>query len=56
MSDYTDQLNCDHEDGLEGKGSVAEVKQVLQTGAQQLQHHGIVLPTRPKVVHLRNTL
>ncbi len=56
MRDHTDQLDCDHQDGLEGKGSVAEVKKVLQTGAQQLQHHSIVFPTRPKVVHLRNTL
>lgn len=50
------QLYGYHEDGLEGEGAVTEIKQVFQAGPQQLQHHGIVLPTWPKVVHLRNTL
>ncbi len=52
----THQLNGHHQDGLEGEGSVTQVKEILKTGAEQLQNHGIVFPTGPKIENLRQTL
>lgn len=49
------QLYGYHEDGLQGESAVAEVEQILQAGAEELQDHGIVLPTWPEVKHLRDT-
>lgn len=51
---HTHQLNGYHEDGFQGESAVAEVEQILQTGAEELQDHGVVLPAWPEVKHLRN--
>lgn len=48
----THQLDGYHEDSLQGKGPVTKVKEVLQAGSQQLQNHGVVLPTWAEVEHL----
>lgn len=50
------QLNGNHENRLERESSVTQVEQILQAGPQQLQHHSVVLPARPKVVHLGDAL
>ena len=34
--------------------SLAQVKEVFQAGSQELQHHGVVLPTWTKVINLRD--
>lgn len=52
----THQLNGDHQDGLEGECSVTQVKEILKTGAEQLQNHGVVFPTGPEIEDLRQTL
>lgn len=49
------QLDGDHQDGFEGEGAVAQIEQILQAGAQQLQHHGVVFPAGAEVVNLRNS-
>lgn len=41
--DARDELVGQQENGLERELAVAEVEQVLQTGAEQVQHHGIVV-------------
>lgn len=51
-----DQLDGDHEHRLECERAITQVKQVLQARPEQLQHHGIVLPTRAEVVDLRDAL
>lgn len=50
----THQLYGYHEDGLQGESAVTEVEQILQAGAEKLQDHGVVLPARPEIKHLRN--
>lgn len=50
------QLDSDHQHRLQCEGAVAQVEKVLQAGPQQLQHHGVVLPTRAEVVDLRDSL
>lgn len=41
--DAGDELICQQEDGLERELAVAEVEQILQTGAEEVQNHGIVV-------------
>lgn len=52
---WTHKLDGYHEDSLQRKGPVTKVKEVLQAGSQQLQNHGIVLPTGAEVEHLGHT-
>lgn len=41
--DSGDELVREEEDGLQRELSVAEVEQILQTGAKKVQNHGIVI-------------
>lgn len=41
--DARDELVRKQEDGLKRELAVAEVEQVLQTGAKEIQHHGVVV-------------
>lgn len=41
--DARDELVRQQEDGLERELAVAEVEQILQTGTEEVQHHGIVV-------------
>lgn len=41
--DAGDELVGQQEDGLQRELAVAEVEQVLQTGSEEIQHHGIVV-------------
>lgn len=44
----------DHQDGFQRELPVAQVEQVLQRRAEQLQDHGVVVfPHRPVEVHSR---
>ena len=52
----TDQLNGDHENGLQAELASTSFKQVLQTRAQKLHNQRIVFVTRAEIVQLRNTL
>lgn len=51
----THQLDRDHQDSLEREGPITQIKEIFQAGSEQLQHHGVVLPTGAKVVNLRNS-
>jgi len=52
----TDQLNGNHEDCLERELATANIKQILQTLTQQLQHQGVVPTARSEIKHLRHTV
>ena len=41
--DTRNKLICKEENRLQGEFAVAEVEQVLQAGAEQVEHHGIVV-------------
>jgi len=47
---FTDQLNGDHENGLQAELASTSFKQVLQTWAQKLHNQRIVFVTRAKIV------
>lgn len=51
----THQLDRNHQDGLEREGPITQIEEIFQAGSEQLQHHGVVLPTGAKVVNLRNS-
>lgn len=44
--DARDELVRQQEDSLERELAVAEVEQILQTGAEEVQHHGVVVTFR----------
>ena len=52
--DAGDELIGQQEDGFEGKFPVAEVEQVFQGGAKEIQNHGIVVTFCAKPTHKRN--
>jgi hypothetical protein len=53
----TYELHCDQQHSFQGKRAVAQDEQILETGAEQLQHHRVVPPAaNTKVVHSRHTL
>jgi hypothetical protein len=41
--DAGDELICEEEDSLQGEFAVAEVEEILQTGAEEIENHGIVI-------------
>ena len=41
--DPRDQLICQEKNGLQGEPAIAEVEEILQGGAKQVQNHGIIL-------------
>ena len=41
--DARDELIGEQENSLQGKFAVAEVKEILQAGPQQIEHHGVVV-------------
>ena len=43
-----DELVGQEQDGLQGELAVAEVEQVLQAGAEQVENHGIVVALGPE--------
>ena len=49
--DAGDELVGEEEDGLEGELAVAEVEEVLERGAEQVEHHGIVVAFRAEPAH-----
>jgi hypothetical protein len=39
----TDELICEEENGLEAECPVTKVEEVLEGGAEEVKHHGIVI-------------
>ena len=53
--DTRNQLVGQKQDSLEGELPVAEVEQVLQRGAEQVENHGVVVALRSKPANERDT-
>lgn len=46
-----DELVGEQEDGLEGELAVAEVEEVLERWAEEIEHHGVVVALRSEPSH-----
>jgi hypothetical protein len=53
--DTGDELVCKKQDSLQGEFPVTEVEQVLQTGAEEVEDHGIIVTLCPEPAHERDT-
>jgi len=53
--DAGDELIGQEENGLQGELAVAEVEEILQTGAEEIQDHGIVVTLSSEPADKRNT-
>jgi hypothetical protein len=51
----TYHLVSEHEDSFEGKLALAVVEKVFEGGAQQVNHHNVVITLHAEPVHIWNS-
>lgn len=53
--DTRDELISQEENGLQGEFSVTEVEEILQTGTEEVENHGVVVTFCAEPANKRNT-